>query len=208
MQPVGERIRLRAVGGTALAPPAVGGAGCLAVKPERGAARPTGLGGRTPCCRGVIRGANLRSVVRLWVSGGIDDVTIDAEASGNASCFPWQSKGQGFESPQLHRVTCGNTCQVDLISCLGDPLFRTTTGTTGCLVDVQERPPLAPADVAVLPCQGRVLASSACVVSAWLAAASGSADGSRVTLWGWRGPGRVEAAGRAAAGRPCSGRAC
>ena len=153
MQPVGERIRLRAVGGTG-ACSASGWRGRLSRGETRArAARPTGLGGRTPCCRGVIRGANLRSVVRLRVSGGIDDVTIDAEASGNASCFPWQSKGQGFESPQLHRVTCGNTCQVDLICCLGYPLFRTTTGTTGCLVDVQERP-LAPADVVVLPCQG------------------------------------------------------
>ena len=45
----------------------------------------------------------MRTVTVVAGSGRWDRVSLS-----------WQSKGQGFESPQLHRMTCGNASEVSL----------------------------------------------------------------------------------------------
>jgi hypothetical protein len=48
-------------------------------------------------------------MVRSMEPDEVRTVTVVAgSGGGDRLSFSWQSKGQGFESPQLHPVTCGN----------------------------------------------------------------------------------------------------
>jgi hypothetical protein len=59
---------------------------------------------RPGASRGAGRGANSGCMVRSMEPDEVRTVTVVAGSGrGNRLSFSWQSKGQGFESPQLHR---------------------------------------------------------------------------------------------------------
>ena len=94
----------------------------------RPAVVPDGVVQLPTCRRGVIRGAKSGCVVRLTTFGVAGHQTIAAgRGSGRRSALPWQSKGQGFESPQLHPFSAAAELSAELIlSVTAMPLWLTS----------------------------------------------------------------------------------